>query len=108
MQHYLIAVILLYLPVFVIGPFPSPSLSAIAAGKIQSPLDSMYRPGISAGISGTAYADSASVSSAVSSVRSHRSKGHRSKETTPAMTPVQSPSKRSEGEISLSQAAGDR
>lgn len=49
--------------------YPSPSLSAIAAGRVQIPLDSMYRPGISSGIAGTSYADNTSVSSAVSSVR---------------------------------------
>ena len=52
--------------------YPSPSLSAIAAGRVQIPLDTMYRPGISSGIAGTSYADITSVSSAVSSVRGER------------------------------------
>lgn len=47
----------------------------------------MYRPGVSAGISGTAYADSASVSSAVSSVRDQRSRD---------ITPTQTPKKQTD------------
>ena len=65
--------------------FPSPSLSAISAGRVRVPLESMYKPGISSGICGTAYADSvlsSAISSAVSSVR-----GQQSGDTTPVGTP---------------------
>ena len=47
--------------------FPTPSRASAAARLASQKVDGGYRPGVSAGISGTAYNDAASVSSAVSS-----------------------------------------
>ncbi|XP_067945497.1 pericentriolar material 1 protein-like [Watersipora subatra] len=70
--------------------YPSPSLSAIAAGRVRVPLETMYKPGISSGICGTAYAPSAS--SAVSSVREDQSGNN---------TPIATPNKETTAESAL-------